>query len=173
MRAGGVAAGVHVDHEFWVERDAVLGEGVDVAGHSPGLSDHIVHGAHVGDAGAAGVDEMACGLESNAVLVGHDAGRYFGGIGRIGEHHFAALQRLRQHRLLVKHACVDEAVHAELPQRENFAIGAFGSAVDAHGEQQISECAGGVLRALNHAAGKRRGGHFVAEESDGAATAGA
>lgn len=33
--------------------------------------------------------------------------------------------------------------------------------------------AGGVLRALNHAAGKRRGGHFVAEESDGAGTAGA
>ena len=129
------------------------------------LRNQRLQATHIGDTCASGLNQSGGGVVADLELVRFHARDFAKRVGGIHQHQWRLGQRGRHMGDAVRHLGVQKAVGAVSLECGDFLALAV-LAVGAHGDEHIAELACSGLRAQNHTAGVRGGGHLLTDETE-------
>ena len=155
----------HIDDQMIVIVEAGVPERRLIAFQTIVLRNQRLQATHIGDTCASGLNQSGGGVVADLELVRFHARDFAKRVGGIHQHQWRLGQRRRHMGDAIRHLGVQKAVGAVSLECGDFLALAV-LAVGAHGDEHIAELACSGLRAQNHTAGVRGGGHLLTDETE-------
>ncbi len=155
----------HIDDQMIVIVEAGVPERRLIAFQTIVLRNQRLQATHIGDTCASGLNQSGGGVVADLELVRFHARDFAKRVGGIHQHQWRLGQRGRHMGDAVRHLGVQKAVGAVSLECGDLVLLAV-LAVGAHGDEHIAELACSGLRAQNHTAGVRGGGHLLTDETE-------